>query len=295
MKKNYKYILDKTSKKHICPNCNKKTLVRFIDTLTGNYLNTIDGRCDRETKCGYFKKPESNQIVTQKNQCIIEQVKPSYHNNYLIKKLGCNYKNNHFVSYLLKHFAPIDVKQAIKKYFMGTSNHWAGATVFWQIDQNMNIKAGKIMLYDCNTGKRVKQPYNHISWMHKKLKLNQFVLQQCLFGLHNLCDYDTSNTLCVVESEKTAIIMSIIMPSNLWLATGSKSGFKEEFLQPIKDYNIVAYPDKSEFSNWDSRSKILNRKGFNIRCSNLLENKNLKEGSDLVDLFLKEEIHVDVC
>lgn len=279
----YKYQLDKTSKKYVCPNCNKKTFVRFVDTVTGNYLNTVDGRCDRETKCGYFKKPESNQVVTQKDKCITTQVKPSYHKNHLIKRLGCNYNNNHFVSYLLKHFAPIDVRQAIKKYFIGTSNHWAGATVFWQIDQYMKIKAGKIMLYNCNTGKRVKQPYNHITWMHKKLKLNQFVLQQCLFGLHNLCDYNTSNTLCVVESEKTAILMSIIIPSNLWLATGSKSGFKEELLKPIKNYNIIAYPDKSEFDNWNKKASILNQKGYSIVCSKLLEDYNVKQGTDLVD------------
>lgn len=283
----YKYQLDKTSKKYVCPNCNKKTFVRFVDTLTGNYLNTIDGRCDRETKCGYFKKPESNQIVIQKYDSNTKQVKPSYHKNFLIKKFGCNYKNNHFVSYLLKHFAPIDVKQVIKKYFIGTSNHWVGATVFWQIDQNINIKAGKIMLYDCNTGNRVKQPHNHISWMHKKLKLNQFVLQQCLFGLHNLCDYDTSNTLCVVESEKTAIIMSIIIPSNLWLATGSKSGFKEELLKPIKNYKIIAYPDKSEFNSWNKRAEELIKKGYRIRCSNLLENLTVDNGYDLADYLMK--------
>ena len=281
----YKYQLDKTSKKYVCPNCNKKTFVRFVDVVTGCYLNAIDGRCDRETKCGYFKKPESIQVVTQQFECITKQVKPSYHKNHLIKRFGCNYNNNHFVSYLLKHFAPIDVKQAIKKYFIGTSNQWAGATVFWQIDQYMKIKAGKIMLYNCNTGKRVKQPYNHISWMHKKLKLNQFVLQQCLFGLHNLCDYDTSNTLCIVESEKTAILMSIIMPSNLWLATGSKSGFKEELLKPIKDYNIITYPDKSEFEGWKEKTIFLKKIGFNIICSNLLENFNLEEGADLVDFI----------
>lgn len=283
----YKYQLDKTSKKYVCPNCKKKTFVRFVDAVTGNYLNTVDGRCDRETKCGYFKKPESNQVVTQKDKCITTQVKPSYHKNHLIKRFGCNYNNNHFVSYLLKHFAPIDVKQAIKKYFIGTSNHWAGATVFWQIDQYMKIKAGKIMLYNCNTGKRVKQPYNHISWMHKKLKLNQFVLQQCLFGLHNLCDYNTSNTLCVVESEKTAILMSIIIPSNLWLATGSKSGFKEELLKPIKNYNIIAYPDKSEFDSWNKKADGLIKKGYSIMCSDLLEKLTVDNGYDLADYFLE--------
>ena len=43
----FKYSLDKSSKKHICPNCNKKTFVLYIDTVTGEYLPTDFGRCDR--------------------------------------------------------------------------------------------------------------------------------------------------------------------------------------------------------------------------------------------------------
>jgi transcription elongation factor Elf1 len=40
----YKYSLDKSSRKFICPNCNKKTFVKFIDNETNQYLNSIDGR-----------------------------------------------------------------------------------------------------------------------------------------------------------------------------------------------------------------------------------------------------------
>ena len=91
------------------------------------------------------------------------------------------------------------------------------------------------MLYNYDTGKRVKQPYNHVSSMHKKLKLDNFVLQQCLFGLHIIYDITKDNIICIVESEKTAIIMSIVLPNFLWLATGSKTGFKKEMLQPVKN------------------------------------------------------------
>ena len=289
MIKQYKYVLDNSSKKFICPNCNKNTFVKFINTETKLYLNQIDGRCDRESKCGYFKKPEHNVITEFKASCNTISSKPSYHKLNVLRKYGNNFKQNNFITYLLKHFAPLEVKQAIRKYFLATTNHWGGAAVFWQVDQFMQVKAGKIMLYNCNTGKRVKKPFNHISWMHKKLKINDFVLQQCLFGLHNLCDYATSDTICIVESEKTAVIMSIVMPSNLWLATGSKSNFKEELLQPVKDFNVIAYPDKSEFKNWQSKTEILNKLGYNIICSNVLENLNLEEGGDLVD-FLEYEI-----
>lgn len=54
---NFKYTLDKSSKKHICVNCNKRSFVLYIDTETGNYLTDDFGRCDRSTKCGYHKAP----------------------------------------------------------------------------------------------------------------------------------------------------------------------------------------------------------------------------------------------
>jgi len=73
----YRYILDKSSKKFICPVCNKKKLVRFIDTETNGYLIGDFGRCDdehyfsapkEETK-GYFVPVESISELNEK--CII--------------------------------------------------------------------------------------------------------------------------------------------------------------------------------------------------------------------------------
>ncbi|QXP62735.1 DUF6371 domain-containing protein [Polaribacter sp. HaHaR_3_91] len=285
MKHNYKYSLDRSSRKFICPNCHKKTFVKFIDNETNLYLNSSDGRCDRESKCGYFKKPTSN-CITNINNCITEVIQPSYHNRKVLQEY-CNTKQqSNFISYLLRNFEPKIVSQAIDMYHIGTTNYWHGATIFWQIDTKNVIRGGKIMLYNCNTGKRVKKPFNHVSWIHKQLKLNNFVLQQCLFGLHLINSISKSDTICIVESEKTAIIMSIMIPNFIWLATGSKTGFKEKMLQPIKDYAIIAYPDKTEYKIWNEKAILLNKQGYKIECSNLLESIELENGGDLVDFLL---------
>jgi hypothetical protein len=55
-----------------------------------------------------------------------------------------------------------------------------------------------------------------------------------LFGLH-LINEDYQKEIAIVESEKTAIIMSIFLPDFIWIITGSKSGFKFDLLQPLKE------------------------------------------------------------
>ena len=65
----YRYILDKGNKKHYCPECNKKTYVHYIDTITGDYLPDQLGRCDRESKCTYHLNP----YLTNYSKMIWEQ------------------------------------------------------------------------------------------------------------------------------------------------------------------------------------------------------------------------------
>lgn len=281
----YRYSLDKSSKKFRCPICQKKTFVKFIDNETNQYLNETDGRCDREHKCGYFKKPNDNEVITSVVSTPIKVSTPSYHDLKLLSKYGHHKYQNNFINYLLNQFESEDVWRALSKYVIGSTNYWHGATVFWQIDELNNIRGGKIMQYDCITGKRVKKPFNHISWIHKQLKIKDFNLDQCLFGLCNTSCITKGDTICIVESEKTAIIMSIVLPDLMWLATGSKTGFKESMLNPVKEYNIIAYPDKTEYRAWNNTAIKLNEEGFNIQCSSLLEKIDLEQGGDLADFI----------
>ena len=55
--KNYRFILDKSSKKFPCPVCMKKTFVKYISLETGEYLAGNYGRCDREANCNTHKLP----------------------------------------------------------------------------------------------------------------------------------------------------------------------------------------------------------------------------------------------
>tara|TARA_R110000744_G_scaffold36132_3_gene83565 strand:- start:129 stop:1097 length:969 start_codon:yes stop_codon:yes gene_type:complete len=280
----YKYSLDKSSKKYNCPNCNKKSFVRYWNNEIKSYLEEIYGRCDRESKCQYHHRPSTNKPLFNYHK-VYQAPIATFHNKSLIVEYGRNFYNNNFIQYLKRYFSLDEIKNVILKYLIGTSNKWDGATVFWQIDNRNNVHAGKIILYNKTTGKRVKKPYSKISWIHKTIHSPDFVLQQCLFGLHLIIEND-SKIIAITESEKTAIVMSMLIPEYIWMATGSKSNLKSSLISPVKDYNIILFPDKTEFKEWNSKATEMSNKGYKISCSNLLENTNLDEGADLVDLFL---------
>lgn len=282
----FRYVLDTSSKKYKCNKCFKKSMVRYFDTEK-NVLMPLDyGRCDREQKCGYLKIPTGS--FSKEIECIyVPPLEPSYLDISLIKASGRGFKNNNFINFLSTLFSQDQVKEVITKYLLGTSKLWNGSTVFWQLDNLNRLRHGKIMLYNELTGKRKKnrngKPY--INSVRSLLKLKNFNLQQCLFGLHLIKDKEIKS-IAVVESEKTAIIMSLFKPEYVWLATGSKSGFKYEYLKEIRDYNIIGFPDKSEYYDWLNKSIELNKLGFKIKISNFLENTDYIDGTDLADVYI---------
>lgn len=213
----------------------------------------------------------------------------SFHSLELVEKSYLSELPNHFIQFLYSVFTKQEVDDVVTKYFIGTSKKWNGATVFWQIDANEFVHAGKVLLFDAKVGKRQKtaEGKSYINWVHSILKLKNFNLSQCLFGLHQIADSKLS-TIALVEGEKSAVIMSLFKPKYIWLGTGSKRGFKFEMLKPIKDYKIIAFPDKSEYNDWLCKAKELNAIGFNIVVNDWIENTNYPDGTDLADIYIEE-------
>ena len=294
----YRYILDPSSKKHKCPNCSKISLVIFIDSETGEAMDNY-GRCDRESKCGFFYHPSKDGFQNCKNSGVMDkpyyEISPTFHKNDLVE-LSMIYDNN-FLKYLRFLFGDSTAKEVQKKYKIGTLPEFNNGTIFWQIDERKKVRAGKIIQY-LETGKRTK----NITWMHQILKMKKEIsdynLCQCLFGLHLIKD-DKKSIIALVESEKTACIMSVIFPDFLWLACGAKGEFKLKKLEPIKHRKIIAYPDceiqkngSTTYQEWKRKAIEYNRNGYEITVSDLLENEATKEqkieGIDIADFFMRE-------
>jgi len=280
----YKYHLDKTSNKFNCPKCNKKRFVKYVETETNHYAESQYGRCDRETNCGYALYPYNNSIVSYE-YVNTPPVKLSYIEKETLQNSLNKYEINPLVIYLYSNYSKYEVENTIVKYHLGTAKIFDGATIFWQKDDTGNIRTGKVMAYNTSTGTRLKNNDGKplISWVHSILKKTNFNLKQCLFGLHLL--NQTIKQVAVVESEKTALIMSIEFPQYTWMSTGSLQGFKYDYLTPLKEKDITAFPDKGAYNKWKETADALNNEGFNIEVSKLLETIEYEDGWDLVDMM----------
>jgi hypothetical protein len=300
-----RYQLEKGSKKHPCPRCGKKRFVRYLDTSTGHYLPQEYGRCDREVNCTYhlnpYKDGYSRSVWEQErgqNACtqnpaptrLPAPVPASAIPLELFKKSRAGYSQNNFALYLTRLFGPGLTGQLISRYHVGTSKHWPGATVFWQINKAGKVRTGKVMLYNPETGRRVKEPFNHITWAHKALKLEGFNLRQCFFGEHLLRQ---AGPVAVVESEKTAIIASAYLPRLLWLAVGSLSNLSAERCQALQGRTVYLFPDLNGFEKWSSKAEELASQlpGTRFQASDLLERHATEaeraRGLDLADYLTR--------
>lgn len=153
------------------------------------------------------------------------------------------------------------MQRAARRYRLGRSRD--GGVIFWQIDTLGQICDGKIMHYrpDCH-----RDHSRHPDWVSSILKrhyLNdepglaaRIPAVHCLFGTHllghtdsteinscNPCDSLSEKKIAVVESEKTAVIMSERHPECLWLATGGLNELTPQKLFPLRGRRIILFPD----------------------------------------------------
>ncbi|MBL4586008.1 MAG: hypothetical protein JKX84_02975 [Flavobacteriales bacterium] len=300
----HRYILEPyngMSTRYHCPQCKQKNrFSRYVVADTGEHVSPSVGRCDRESKCGHHYTPKQ---YFQDNGIAIDTTRPkayrpkaaappqkpvSFIPVEVFKASLKGHGANHFVKFLIGLLGAEVTSDAISRYFIASSKIWDGATVFWQIDGQGKIRTGKIMLYNPTTGKRIKEPYNHINWVHKAIEQPEFELGQCLFGEHLLID--RTKPVAIVESEKTAVIASVYLPQFIWLAFGGLSNFNAEKCSILKGRSVTLFPDLNGFDKWSEKAKELSHlAAFTI--SDLLERKateaEKEQGFDLADYLIR--------
>lgn len=282
----HRYSLERGSKKHHCPRCEKKRFVRYIDTQDGNYIPTRYGRCDREVSCGYHLNPynhgfskahwrpseplNSPPVVRQREEHESPRNKPkrSFIPTDVLKQTCDGYEKNTFVQNLLTNVAfPFDIRDVenvIGMYHLGTvrRGYRSGATTFPFIDIKNRIRAIQVKQFDGNnhtTGTDFL--HSIIERFHTKNNMTQPVWLEaynknetkvsCLFGEHLLTKYPY-NPIALVEAPKTAIYGTLYFgcpnqPKNLlWLAVYNLSSLNLNKCRALKGRNVFLFPDLSK-------------------------------------------------
>lgn len=245
-----------------CPVCQaKKRFTRYINTETGEYIEPLVGRCDRVNSCGYDFKPRD--YFNQKGIPFEPRIKSSGQNPEPVKQTSYiperyfknnlkSKKSNNFLQFL-DTLIGIDGRKVLAlRYFMGTSNRiWPDSTLFWYVDKEERIRSGKIMLFNPNTGSRIKEPKPHVSWVHSQFK--DFIHTQCFYGEH-LLQKEPDKPVAIVESEKSAIIASFYFPQCIWLSCGSKNGLNFTKCQSLKGRDVILIPDLDATKEWQEKA-----------------------------------------
>lgn len=312
---NYRYTLEKYSgrnSRYTCPACKEPhRFTRYIDTHTGEHLAHDVGRCNREVKCGYHKKPKEMKVESSKSE-VVSRERYSRESKVASRKTISttketlmtsdlrlttketlmtydlqlmtslkDYDHNHLVQFLIGRLGVEAVQGLLQQYRVGTHHHWQGSTVFWYIDAQQRIHSGKVMLYNSVTGKRVKEPFNHVTWMHSLLKMEGYQRKPCLFGEHLL--HNTVLPVSIVESEKTALIAAHYLPQSIWLATGGISSMNiAHAKQVLRGRKITLFPDEGGYNKWQALAVQLP----NCNISPMLNYYSHRPGADLADLLL---------
>ncbi len=310
------------STRYKCPSCGRiQSFTLYLDGNTHEPIHQTVGRCNREIKCGYHYTPKqyftntpslspplrggwegsdvrsyssiSTKVIQRATPSPLERAGERFGEipfSYLIDSLS---PASNFVSFLQSHFSEDQINTVFEKYLLGATKN--KEVIFWQIDIAGKIRTGKIMQYNPKTGKRIKHQSGAINWVHNKLKekgtlSEDFNLQQCFFGEHLLRIY-SEKLVGIVESEKSAIIASCIVPDMIWLAAGNLNGLSIEKYRILRDRNVMLYPDLGAFEKWSKiATEICKSNKCEISISTILENTTTetgrKMGLDIADYII---------
>ena len=127
-------------------------------------------------------------------------------------------------------FTPEQMHRAAERFKLGRSK--SGKTIYWMIDDLGIVRDGRIGDSWVSTMLKARYPcaapYLHI--------------EHCLFGLHQVSLTDTDKSIGIVESERTAVILSEVYPDLIWMAYSYGVNFTVNQLETLQGHKITLYP-----------------------------------------------------
>ncbi len=224
-------------------------------------VKTFRDDSDSLTDPTAFKKVELPTYCVEERKDLIDN---------LDQKLESKFAK--FLERLIGRKNAVDI---VERYCLGI--YEGSKVIFWQLDEDFNLRAGKVMEYS-DIGKRS----GYINWW-RSINKKDCQMQMCLFGQHLISE--VRKPLAIVESEKTACLMSYFNPSYTWLASGGKGLLNNSKCHPIAKYDVTLFPDHEAYNEW---KVIADEWGFKISkdCEIWYDKELIGKGEDIADYYI---------
>ena len=275
---NYKWTLRHGGGKLICPKCGQRRFVPYVSTADLKTMAGAEyGRCDREQNCGYQRYPGKE---VNANGIIPVEINPEPPLRFYPAAVVVDADTPLF-EYVAKLVGVSRALDIWNRYKIGRDGK---RTVFWQIAKDGTIRAGKSIPYKTDGHRDKDDPYP-ANWLHKSRAWDGMHtgedLQQCYFG-EQLLNERKDAPVMIVESEKTAAIMSELSRKYIWLASGGSQGVKsEDKNKALAGRYVTLLPDHGQYWKW---ATVANANGWHIidKC----EKYPVFDGCDILDYVI---------
>ena len=271
-----------------CTECGAKKSVRGFSDRNGNNIPNT-GICERKNSCGYNVRPNSEQTKAILSQPFTPKPEPKaveiiFPDKKLLAKIEQMEKDHssNFHIFCVSLGIPLS---HLKKWGVGTDGN---KTVFIHRNKEKRIANAKFSQY-LPSGKRDKA-INSFSLRQPADKSTKYGMP--LYGEHRL-DVERKKIVLVVESEKTAVIISYYYPDYDVVACGAANGLSAEKLAVLFGCIIYWLADADKAGRENSSLKVLRAYQQNFEFVDLFPDRN--DGTDLADAIIdKIEISSDL-
>ena len=286
--------------KMICPKCGRKSFVPYIYNDTGEIIDPTCGRCDHEQSCGYhlppaefFKAnpdhnngrggfmPYTRPIPTTIDFCGLDE--------WAARQTADEALESDFARGLVNYFDTEAVKSAISRYHIQSIGRGRN-TAFPCISVDGMVTDVMVLGYQADLHRNdVCYHYYGDTAQKEQLKADYpegYKYDPCYFGEHLLAE-QTDKNVAVVESQKSAVICSMLFPDMLWLASCGCGNFNVTKSRVLKDRRVFVYSDKGSSEKWQKVVSELQTIGYNIHLRPIMEDfAEYGANADVVDVIM---------
>lgn len=317
---NNRYVLERYrsggSNRFTCPQCGrKKCFTRYVDVSTGSYLANDCGKCNHESSCGYHYPPRllfrehpelryevengkemmnGKTLILKRSDTFVMAAPQVYHQTEFFPlqwaERSVDRQSTFRTWFMSLPFSDERKAEVLREYYLGgmakdtivQGVSYGPAAIFWMIDAEQRVHDAKMIAYTPD-GHRLQNWGNSIRSVCEKTHQGPQLqwTEKVFYGLHLTARYP-DRPVCIVESEKTALICACRYPEYVWLATGGCGNLQKEKLTPLMGRHLAIFPDSGVLEKWSNVMKTSGHKDY--RIVEYLE--NYEPNTDIADVIL---------